>query len=272
MFYRSSIKPFQALAARRTGLDLPPEHLAVTCSSHAGYPVHLAIVREILANAGLSESDLRTAPGRPLSRIADSWLIARGDTTSRPVLHNCSGKHAGWLAACAHKGWDTDTYIEPRNPLQQAIVEVVHEYTGVDPNPFGVDGCGAPTPRGSVRGLATAFQRLGTDDELKPIATAMSRFGPLVADNIDDCGRVSTVWGGPSKIGAQGSFAMVRSGVAIATKSHSGKDPVAVAGALAVASKLGMLTDAMIAALEPQLAPPVIGGGRVVGHAELVAS
>ena len=36
LFYRSAIKPFQALAARRTGLDLPPEHLAITCASHSG--------------------------------------------------------------------------------------------------------------------------------------------------------------------------------------------------------------------------------------------
>jgi L-asparaginase II len=270
-FYRSAIKPHQALAGRRTGLDLPPEHLAVTCASHAGYPVHIATVRAILSDAGLSESDLRTTRGRPRSRTADSWLIAAGDTTKRPVLHNCSGKHAGWLAACVRAGWDTETYLDESHPLQQSINSIVHEYTGIDPTPVGVDGCGAPTLRGSVRGLATAFQRLDSVEELAPIASAMSRFGPLVVDNIDDDGRVSVTWGGPQKVGAEGSFAMARSGVGIATKSHSGNARIAIAGALEVASKLGMLTDAMIDGLQPQIAPPVIGAGRVVGHLELVA-
>jgi L-asparaginase II len=270
-FYRSAIKPLQALAARRTGLDLPPEHLAVTCASHTGYPVHLSTVRAILSDAGLTEADLRTTSGRPSSRIADSWLIAAGDTTKRPILHNCSGKHAGWLAACAHAGWDTETYLEESHPLQQSILDVVHEYTGIDPTPVGVDGCGAPTLRGSVRGLATAFQRIDTAEELAPIASAMSRFGPLLADNIDDGGRVAVTWGGPQKGGAEGSFAMARSGIGIATKSHSGNITIAIAGALEVASKLGMLTDAMRSGLEPQIAPPVIGAGRVVGQVELVA-
>ena len=265
-FYRSSIKPIQALAAHRAGLELPPEHLAVTCSSHAGYPVHIAIVRRILADAGLSETDLLTARGRPRSKIADGWLLASGDTTARPILHNCSGKHAGWLAACRVKGWDTAHYTDPGHPMQQSVLAAVHETTGVDPEPVGIDGCGAPTLRGSVTGLAKAFQRLDTDEELRPIATAM------LTDNIDDDGRVAAAWGGLQKVGAEGSFAMARSGVGIATKSQSGDAQIAVAAALAVADKLGMLTDAMTDALRPQLAPPVMGGGSVVGHVELVAS
>lgn len=271
-FYRSAIKPHQALAARRAGLELPPEHLAVTCASHAGYPVHIAIVRQILTDAGLTEADLMTAKGRPRSRIADSWLIARGDTTKRPVLHNCSGKHAGWLAACVHAGWDTATYLDESHPLQQSILDIVREFADAEPTPTGVDGCGAPTLRGSVRSLAVAFQRLDTSVEMAPIASAMSRFGPLVVDNLDDDGRVSVMWGGPQKVGAEGSFAMARSGIGIAAKSHSGDARTAVAGALEVASRLGMLTDAMTDVLGPQLRPPVIGASRVVGRAELVTT
>jgi L-asparaginase II len=169
-------------------------------------------------------------------------------------------------------GWDTDTYLDESHPLQQSIIEIVREYSGIDPTPVGLDGCGAPTLRGSVRGLATAFQRLDTVDELAPIAEAMSRFGPLVVDNIDDDGRVAVTWGGPQKVGAEGSFAMARVGVAIATKSHSGNATIAIAAALEVASRLGMLTDAMADGLQPQIAPPVFGAGRVVGRLELVTS
>ena len=36
MYYRSAIKPFQAKITQDLGADLPPEHLAVACSSHVG--------------------------------------------------------------------------------------------------------------------------------------------------------------------------------------------------------------------------------------------
>lgn len=270
-YYRSAIKPIQSLAARRTGLDLPVEHLALSCASHTGYPVHIAIARQILADAGLSESDLQTTPDRPSSRVADADLIARGDTTKRSILHNCSGKHSAWLAACAHAGWDTATYLDQDHPIQEAIVDTVHEFTDVRPDPIGVDGCGAPTLGGTLLGLATAFQRLDTTEELKPIRDAMTRFSSLVGDNMAYEGRVGAVWGGPQKGGAAGSFAMARSGVGIATKSRSGNNKHAVMAAVHVADKLGMVTQGMKDALQPQFAPPVIGAGRHVGTVEVVA-
>ena len=48
-FYRSAIKPFQATVSREAGADLPPEQMAVTCSSHGGYPLHLGLVEANLA-------------------------------------------------------------------------------------------------------------------------------------------------------------------------------------------------------------------------------
>lgn len=167
-------------------------------------------------------------------------------------------------------GWDTETYLSEDHPLQKSIVEVVHQYTGIDPRPVGVDGCGAPTLVGSVRGLAEAFRSLDTVDELRPIATAMTRFGSLVADNDSPLGRVSAVWGGPVKGGAEGCFGIVRQGIAIATKSASGTDDIAVTAALHVADRIGMLTDAMRDALQPELHPSVVGGGRPVGALELI--
>ncbi len=270
MFYRSAIKPLQALAAKRTGLVLPTEHLALTCASHRGYPVHIAIVRQILVDADLTEASLRTTPGRPLAGRANADLIAKGDRSNRSILHMCSGKHAGWLAACAHIGWDLKTYLEPDHPLQVSIVEIVEEFTGIDPTPIGVDGCGAPTLRGSIRGLATAFANLDINDELSPFANAMSRFPALIADNVTGDGRIGAMWGGPQKGGAAGSFAMVRQGIAISTKSRSGNGDVASTAALHVADRLGMLTDAMRTTLEPQLNQPVLGAGRSVGNLVLV--
>ena len=272
LYYRSAIKPFQALAAARAGLQLPTEHLAITCASHTGYPVHIGLVRQILNDAGLSANDLKCARDRPDSLSADRALIERGNSHEQRILHNCSGKHAGWLAACAWIGWETETYLDNSHPIQVSIREIVNEFTGIDPQPVGVDGCGAPAARGTIRGLARAFTRLDIDEELRPIARAVSRFGSLTSDNITGVGRFAAVWGGRQKGGAEGSFVAVRHGVAIATKSSSGDSNAAVAGALHVADTLGMLTDGMRNALAPQFNPPVLGGGVTVGRLELVAS
>ncbi len=266
MFYRSSIKPFQAIAAARTGLTLPATHLAVTCASHGGYPVHLSIVEAILADHGLSVSELRTTPGRPLAYDADVLQIRRGHVRPDPLLHNCSGKHAGWLAACTVAGWDTATYLDLHHPLQRSVLDVMRQYSDADPRPVGVDGCGAPTLRGTVVTLATAFSRLTTEPEAAAVASAMTTYGALVADNVRSDGRVGVTWGGPQKVGAEGSFAMARHGIAIAAKSASGTSQMAVAAALEVARRIGVLPSAMDQGLESAASPPVLGAGRQVGR------
>lgn len=270
LFYRSAIKPFQALAAYRAGLRLPDEHLAVTCSSHGGFPVHVALVRQILKEHALDEGDLLCPPSRPLSSVADTFASVRGNTRPSSVLHTCSGKHAGWLAACEEAGWDPKTYLDRDHPLQISIRNIMEELTGLDSEPAGVDACGAPTLRGSVRGLATAFIRLDTDEELAPISRAVTRFGALVADNLRADGRLSVWWTGPQKTGAEGLMAMSRGGIAIAAKSRSGRSGVAVAAVLVAAQQIGMLPPPAADALSPQISPPVMGHGKQVGQLELI--
>lgn len=270
LFYRSAVKPFQALAGARMGLTLPDEHLAVACASHGGFPVHLSMVETILTDHGLSTDDLQCTPDRPLAEAAHCHQVARGNSCKERRFHNCSGKHAGWLAACTVAGWDTSTYLAPDHPLQQSVLEIIRDMTGIDPEPVGVDGCGAPTLRGSTRGLATAFSRLGSDPELAPMARAMTRFSALVSDNTRPDGRSGLWWGGPQKVGAEGLYASTRNGLTIAAKSHSGRSDVAVAAALTVADRIGALPPAMANALEPEIRPPVIGAGRTVGHMELI--
>lgn len=270
MFYRSVIKPFQAIAASRAGLALPREHLAVTCSSHSGYPVHLAIVDQILTDHGLTRADLLTPPTRPQARRADKLQVARGNESREPRFHTCSGKHAGWLAACMVAGWDTATYLDPHHPLQTSILDVMAEYSGADARPVGVDGCGAPTPRGSIMTLARAFAHLSINEEAARVATAMTAYGALLSDNVRGDGRVGVTWGGPQKRGAEGSYAMSFHGVGIASKSQSGFDDTALAAALTAANELGLVPQGMSAVLTDQISPPVLGGGARVGRTVVV--
>ncbi|MFB3048645.1 MAG: asparaginase [Acidimicrobiia bacterium] len=265
MYYRSAVKPFQATIAIEAGLQIPPEHLAVVCASHGGWPVHLATVRAILAAAGLDEAALHTPPAWPFSVGATALRQQRGARHPRSIFHNCSGKHAGMLAACVAAGWPTETYLEPDYPLQVGIVELIADVTGVAAAPAGVDHCGAQAARGTIKGLALAFARLTVDNRFAMAADAVARFPSLVADNERPEGLLGRWWGGPVKVGALGTIGLGRHGVGIATKARTGNDGAAVAAAVSAAEQLGLISGAMREGLSEVAEPTVFGGGRPVG-------
>src|SRR5690606_7453066 len=55
IYPRSSNKPMQAQGMLDLGLDVDDEQLALACASHDGTERHVAVVRRILADAGLGE-------------------------------------------------------------------------------------------------------------------------------------------------------------------------------------------------------------------------
>jgi len=265
MYYRSTLKPFQATAALEAGLDVPPEHLAVVCASHGGWPTHLAVVRRILSSVGLDERALQTTPSWPLSDGARALQQRRGARHTRSIFHNCSGKHAGMVAACIAAGWPTDSYLDPVHPLQLRVADLITALSGVEAVPVGVDHCGAPAPRGTVRGLARAFSALTAEARFAAAADAVSRFPALVSDNDRPEGILGRWWGGPAKVGAEGSIGISRHGIGIATKARSGSSSAAIAAAAIAADRLGLVSDVMRAALAEVAEPVIFGGGQPVG-------
>jgi L-asparaginase II len=266
LFYRSAVKAFQATVSQESGADLVPEHLAVACSSHGGHPAHLGIVTAMLADAGLDESALRCPPSWPLSTAAERRLRDAGHRVPRRLYHNCSGKHAAMLRACVARGWPIDTYTHPDHPLQRAVIDLVAGVTGVSSQPVGVDGCGLPTLRGSVAGLARAFSVLTTEPRFAAAASAMSRFPSLTGDNLRPDGELGAWWGGPVKVGAAGLIGLGRDGLGIAAKARDGSGAAAVVGALEAARLLGALSPAMENGLREVARPTVFGGGAAVGE------
>jgi len=100
LFYRSAVKPFQATVALEAGLTLPVEHLAVASASHGGWPVHVAIVRSILGDAGLDESALQCPPSWPLSPGAKDLQVRRGIRSPRGFARSRSESTAVGLQPC----------------------------------------------------------------------------------------------------------------------------------------------------------------------------
>ncbi len=271
-FYRSSIKPFQATVSLEAGIELTQEQTAIICSSHGGLPAHLALVGDTLDGAGLTPAALQCPPAWPRDPAAKELAIATGHLEPTRLFNNCSGKHSGWLAASVQQGWPVETYLEPLHPIQQRVMALVAEVTGVGVEPIGVDGCGAPTLRGRLRGLARAFGRLSIEPRFEAAATAMRRFPALLSSNNLNEGRFASWWAGPVKGGAEGLIAAGRQGIGIAAKSHDGDVDLAIAAMMEAITRVGLLSDAARDALTDVARPPVLGGGRRVGAIEPITT
>jgi L-asparaginase II len=74
--------------------------------------------------------------------------------------HNCSGKHAGFLAACRLHGEPLADYLAPDSPLQTRIRNRLRDFCGGGPLVPGIDGCSAPNYAMPLDRLAHAFCRL----------------------------------------------------------------------------------------------------------------
>ncbi len=202
LYLRSAAKPLQAIPLVESGgadaLGLSDAELAVICGSHAGEPVHLDAVRSILGRAGLDERALQCGAHPPLSAPHAAALARKGDAPTA-IHNNCSGKHAGMLAACRSRGWPVDSYRAPEHPLQREIAAIIGEFCGVPAEeiPRGTDGCGVPTFHVTVRQLGRAFARLADPSDLPARrAEAVRRITRAMAAHpvmVSGTGRLNTV-------------------------------------------------------------------------------
>ncbi|WP_241661294.1 asparaginase [Thermomonospora catenispora] len=173
---RSTLKPIQAAAMLRCGLELKEEELvALAAASHSGEEFHVEGVERILAGAGLTSAALRCPRAWPMEDAVAIGLAKAGGAPSR-LRMNCSGKHAAMLATCVHRGWPVDAYLDPGHPLQRAVRDTLAELSGETPAAVGVDGCGAPVFAVSPLGVARAYRALVTappGDPERRVADAM---------------------------------------------------------------------------------------------------
>lgn len=255
--------------SQQSGAALSPLQLAIASASHRGFPVHVALVQSILDEADLAENLLGCPPDWPSGPAAARTVLRRGASDPRRIWHNCSGKHAGFLRACVASGWPVETYLDPGHPLQERVIAFVSEVGEYPAEPVGVDGCGAPVLRTTVRAMATMFARLATEPALSAVFTAMHRYPSLVAANGQGDTEIAIAIDAAAKGGAQGCVGVAladRFGVGV--KSWDGLGQVANLGAAAALDRLGGLSSTARHELEPVIHPPVLGGGRPVGRLE----
>ena len=219
VFLRSAWKPIQAVPLAEGYDDLSDAELAIACASHQAEPAQLEAVRALLARAGATADDLENGPqaGRPEGKLG----------------HNCSGKHAGMLAACRAHGWPLEGYRLAEHPLQRRVVDVLDAPTLGS----AIDGCGVPTYALTLRDAA------GVLLQTRPrIAAAMRARPELVGGaGADDTALMRALPGWIAKRGAEGLIcAAAPDGTGIALKVEDG-NPRALRQALgAFLERLGV--------------------------------
>jgi L-asparaginase II len=262
IYPRSAVKPLQALAMRRAGLILSGAQLAMSSASHQGTPEHTAIVLSILADAGLTESDLMCPvawPGNPKAR-------AEAAAENRAAF-NCSGKHAAFLATCVKNGWDTKTYLRPEHPLQKLIVEVIEEFSGEKIPLSTFDGCGAPLHLMSLQGLARSIGKFAeTETDIRDAMLA----NPWVVDDRGASDTLVMEKGMLAKIGAEGVFVIgLASGHGVAVKVADGSMRPAGLSAIKMLLNNGLLEQKIYEELYAKLTVASLGGSENLGQLEV---
>ena len=288
MFFRSSAKPFQAVPLVASGAadayGFTTEELALSSASHNATGRHQAIVSSMLTKAGLHECDLQCGFAPPMDE-QEKARVALGLTQPSLIQCECSGKHAGMLAACRHQGWPTEDYLDPDHPLQREIRTILAAACAVpaDTLDVAIDGCGLPTYGAPIRSFATAYAVLADPDGARwegpqPSRVALHRLRQAIVAHpelVSGDGEIDTtimrVTEGKvvAKLGAEGLLCMAipdrRLGVAISDSggSERGLGP----GAVAVLGELELVDESTLSTLKQALCPAVKNfAGQPVGE------
>lgn len=257
VYFRSSAKPFQAVPLIESGaaeaFGFTDEELALACSSHDATPAHQRGVARMLAKTGLDEDALRCGVSPP----ADSQEAARvtlGLKAPSQVQCECSGEHAGMLAACCQLGYPRDDYVAADHPLQRRIREIVARVTRVaaDDLVIGTDGCRIPTFGAPLTAFAVAYATLAGPAEaggdlaaaLDRLRAAMTAHPTLVGGDKTLDSDIMRLTDGriAAKLGAEGllCLAIPERGLGIAISTDDGSSRALGPAAVAVIDQLDL--------------------------------
>jgi L-asparaginase len=250
---RSALKPFQATVFVASGAadacGCGERGLAIACASHAGTAAHAREAFRLLWGAEIEPEQLQC----PVPAGGSSCLE-----------HNCSGKHAAFLATCKRLGWSSESYLQGEHPLQQEVLKRVAELLALPAAELVVarDDCGAPTLQLQLAQMALLYAHLGGGEQpdLERLLRAMLTHPELVAGE----GRFDTELMRQghgqvlSKGGAEGiqCLSRVGDGLGLAIKVEDGAARAKHAVALHLLEQLDWLTPEALGDLRGQFLEP----------------
>jgi len=252
-FVRSALKPFQATVFVSSGTaeqcNCGERGLAIACASHAGTAMHAREAFKLLWGAEIEAEQLQC----PVPNCGTS-----------PLEHNCSGKHAAFLATCRRLGWSTESYLQKEHPLQQEVLKRVGDLLAQPAAELltARDDCGAPTLQLQLAQIALLYAHLGAGShaDLERLSRAMLADPELVAGE----GRFDTelMRRGHgqvvSKGGAEGiqCLSRVGEGMGVAIKVEDGSARAKYAVALHLLEQLDWLTPMTLEELRSHFLQP----------------
>lgn len=274
VFMRSAAKPFQVMPAVLSGaidrFGITEREFAVLCASHSAEPYHMEAVLSILSKIGLDESALRCGVHPPIDEATAESMVRAG-TEPSPVCNNCSGAHAGMLAACVASGWPIDSYGSPNHPLQHETRRILAQFAGIAPEEveFAIDNCHVPAFRLPLDRAATAFARIAAgshvDGNLRQAAgrvvAAMTAFPEMVGGRNRFDTDLMRVTGGSlvCKGGAEAfqGLGLVGAGMGVALKISDGNARAIPPAVVPLLQHLGSLSVDQVAQLDVYAHPRV---------------
>jgi len=283
-FARSTAKLIQALPILESGaadhFGLGEAEIALCCASHNGEAEHVSTAQGILSKLGFTPQHLQCGAHDPYHAPTAQAIREQGMVPT--TLHNnCSGKHSGMLALCAHLGATPATYMSIGHPVQQLMLEAVSEMSSVPTNQMqlGIDGCGVPVFGMPINKLALAYARIGSPEGLEEtrasacrrIIAALRRYPHYLAgsDRFDTSlievtnGRII------GKMGAEGIFALSipEQGLGFVLKIEDGNQRAMYPAVVEALKQLDLLHESEVNALASYHIPPIYNWqGTKVGY------
>ena len=247
-FIRSALKPFQAIPFVSSGASSQIKDslksIAISCGSHSGSKLHAREAFKILWEFDIDINNLNCPKKR-----------------TSPLEHNCSGKHAAFLATCRKLDWPISSYLKGDHPLQMEIFRIISDFLNIPSADIYAerDDCGAPTLFLKLVEMARLYSILSSSDnaELEQISRSMIKHPVMISDtNLFDTEIIKASHGQViSKGGAEGILCMgkINEGIGLAIKVEDGSKRAKHAAGLNILKQLEWITNERIQDIEEKV-------------------
>jgi len=247
-FIRSALKPFQAIPFVSSGaaskINNFSKAIAIACASHSGSKIHAREAFKILWEYDIDITNLKCPK-----------------LNTSPLEHNCSGKHAAFLATCKKLNWPIDNYLKGDHPLQLEIFRIISELLEIPISEINAerDDCGAPTLYLKLIEMSRLYSLLSSSEnaELEQISRAITTNPLLISDkNKFDTEIIKASHGQViGKGGAEGiqCLCKVNEGIGLALKVEDGSKRAKHAVSLHLLKQLEWISDLRIQDIEEKI-------------------
>ncbi len=263
LFPRSTLKWIQAmpLVDLFEKKQIKGPELALACASHRGEPEHLQILSEWQQRIQLSDSDLVCGFHLPGAEHEMERFFEEHKPKSK-LFNNCAGKHLGFCHWSLVHGISTKNYWLEDHPAQNLFKKNCQRLLGELPSEtFGIDGCGVPNFRFSLRQLGKMYLRWLESKEGLSLLKTIQSYPRLLSgtDGLD-------TWIGEkskglvvSKTGAEGMYIALLPSErkVIALKAQDGQARASKAALLAILRDLNFGGESFLRFVDVQLQTPL---------------